>query len=110
MMIFLGSEDIHGAWRGGQKMAEEATSLLGAPQGGRPEGLWAPRGSPNPNSCSINPKILPNQQKHPPKYFSATASLCSCEIPSWGLFRYPAEGGFDHGGLLHQPCCPFDEA
>jgi hypothetical protein len=27
-----------------------------------------------------------------------------------GLFWHPAGGGFDHGGHLHQPYCPSNEA
>ena len=104
-MIFLGPEDNHVAWREGQKVPEEATSLQGAPPG-----LWAPLMSSNPSSTSINSKIFPNHQRDPPKYFSTVASLCSREIPSWGLFRHPIEGGFDHGGHLHQSYCPSDEA
>ena len=81
-----------------------------APPRARPEGLWAPRMSSNPSSTSINSKIFPKHQKRPPKYFSAATSFCSRDIPSWGLFRYSAGGGFDHGGPLHQPCCPSDDA
>ena len=37
-----------------------------------------------------------------PKTYSTAATFCTREIPSWGLFRRPAGGGIDHGGLLHQ--------
>ena len=38
----------------------------------------------------------------PRNTFSTAATFCTHEIPSWGLFRRSAGGGFDHGGLLHQ--------
>ena len=53
MMIFLRLKDMNGAWRGGQKMAEDATSPQARPRGARPKALWAPRVSSNPNSCTI---------------------------------------------------------
>jgi hypothetical protein len=63
-MIFLGPEDIQRTWRGGQKVPEEATSLLGMPHGGAcPEGWWAPRRSPNPNLCAINSQICFRRRK-----------------------------------------------
>ena len=39
-----------------------------------------------------------------------TTTFCTHEIPSMDLLWYPAAGGFDHGGLLHQLYCPSDEA
>ena len=46
--------------------------------------------------------IPPNHQRNPRKPNSTAATFCTCEIPSWGLFRRSAGGGFGHGGLLHQ--------
>ena len=103
-MIFLGLEDIHGTWRPSQKSPEGSTSPQGTPW------LVAPRESIDLPLSSINSQIFPNDKKRPQKYFSAATSLCSCEIPSWGLFRHPAGGGFDHGGHLHQLYLPSDEA
>jgi hypothetical protein len=74
-----------------------------------PPGSWVPYGSSNPNLSCINTQIFPVYQRAHQKYFSATASFCSREIPSWGLFQYSAGGGFDHGGPLHQPCCPSND-
>ena len=71
--------------------------------------LWARRGTSNPIFSSINTQIFPVDQRAHQNYFFATASFCPREIPSRGLFRYSAGGGFDHGGLLHQPCCPSDD-
>jgi len=41
----------------------------------------------------------PSQTEQNP--ISTTATFCTREIPSWGLFRCFAGGGIDHGGLLH---------
>ena len=89
--------------RGGDKATGRAL-------GGRPDALWAPHGSFWPNSTSINSLKSGNQQRSPWNTFFATASICSWEIPSGGLFQYSARGGIDHGGALHQPCCPSDDA
>ena len=77
---------------------------------GAPPVLWTPWESTDLPLSSINPQLLQYQQKCPPKYFSAAASIHSRKIPSWGLFRHPAGGGFDHGGHVHQLYCPSDEA
>ena len=50
--------------------------------------------------------IPQNHQGEPRKHFSTTATFCTHEIPSRGLFRHPVGGGFDHGGPLHQLYCP----
>ena len=54
---------------------------------GAPPGLWAAQDSSNPNLLLINSEIFPNDQKCPPKYFSAAVTFCTREIPSWDLFR-----------------------
>ena len=49
--------------------------------------------------------IYPRTPKHPgalQKPNSTIATLCTQEIPSWGLFQSSAGGGINHGGLLHQ--------
>ena len=104
-MIFLGPEDTQETLSSSQNSHKVATRVEGAPPT-----LWAPRDLPDLVLPPIYSHIFPNHQKHPWKHFSTTATLCSHEIPSWGLFRHPAGGGFDHGGLLHQLYCPSDEA
>ena len=79
-------------------------------QGVRPQPLWAPRAPPDLILSPIYSHISPNQQRHPQKHFSTTATFCTHEIPSRDLFRHPAGGGFDHGGLLHKLYCPSNEA
>ena len=71
---------------------------------------WAPLGSHDLILSPIYTLIPQNHQGHPRKHFSTAATFYTREIPSRGLFRRPAGGGFDHGGLLHQPYCPSDEA
>jgi hypothetical protein len=80
-----------------------------APWRARHLSLWAPRISVWPNSTSKNSQILGNQQRATSNNFSTAASLCSSAIASGGLFRYSAGGGINHGGLLHQPCCPSND-
>ena len=111
VMIFLWPEDTQETWRSSQKSHEAATRVEGAPRGiGRPPTLWAPRRPPDLDLPPIYSHILPNHQRHPRKHFSTAATLCTRDIPSRGLFRYPAGGGFDHGGHLRQLYCPSDEA
>ena len=81
-----------------------------APGAAHPGASWAHLYSIWPNSTSINSLKSGNQQRSPRNTFSAAASFCSREIPSGGLFRYSAGGGIDHGGALHQPCRPSDDA
>ena len=82
----------------------------GACPRGEPPALWP---TPTPPDLIIRPiysRIFPNLQKHLRKHFSTAATFCTREIPSGDLFRRSAGGGFDHGGPLHQPCCPSDDA
>ena len=103
-LIFSEPEETHEASGEDQKSHEEATSLEGAPPG-----LWAPRCPSWPNSSTINSQIFPIYQRERRENLSAAASLYSSAIPSGGLFQYSTGGGIDHGGLLHQPCCPSDD-
>ena len=107
VMIFLGPEDLEMKSeepRGGHKEG-------GCAQGvGRAPPMWAPRACPDLVSSPTYSHIFPNQPGEPRKHFSTAATFCSREIPSWGLFRHPAGGGFDHGRHLHQLYCPSDEA
>jgi hypothetical protein len=86
-LIFSGPEETHEASGEDQKSHEEAAS----------------------HKEAINSQIFPIYQKDRRENLFATASLCFSAIPSGGLFRYSAAGGIDHGGLLHQPCCPSDD-
>ena len=52
------------------------------------------------------PKTLGESTKH----FSSHRKFQNHEIQSGGLFRHSAGGGNDHGGVLHHPCCPSDDA
>ena len=72
------------------------------PPWARPPPLWGPCCSTDVLLPPIYTYVPPNQQKHPRKPNSTAATFCTREIPSWGLFRRPAGGGIDHGGLLHQ--------
>ena len=76
----------------------------------RPPPLWAPRDSTDLFLPPIYSQIFPNLPREPRKHFSTAATFCTHEIPSRGLFRHSDEGGFDHGGLLHQHHCLSDEA
>ena len=72
------------------------------PPWARPPPSWAPRGSIDLLLPPIYTYVLPNNQIRSEKPNSTAATFCTREIPSWGLFRRSATGGFDHGGLLHQ--------
>src|SRR5215216_1959092 len=104
-MIFLGPEDIQRTWSTRQESHEVATRTEGAPPP-----LWAPRDSTDLFLPPIYSHIFQNQSGEPRKHFSTTAIFCTREIRSRDLFRRPAGGGFDHGGLLHQHHCPSYEA
>ena len=92
------------------KLWEEARRATSGPQAQRPRNMWGPCSPPNPNSSSINTQIFKVYQGAHQKYFSATTSFCSHEIPSWGLLWHSAGGGLDHWGPLHQHCRPSDDA
>ena len=76
----------------------------------RPPPSWGPCCSTDVLLPPIYTYVPPNDQIRSQKPNSTTATFCTREIPSWDLFRQSAGGGFDHGGLLHQPYCPSDEA
>ena len=95
--VIFGTNVIQRTWSGRQATNEEATR-----QGARPPPSWAPRGSTDLLLPPIYTYVPPNHQKRPRKPNSTAATFCTREIPSWGLFRRPAGGGIDHGGLLHQ--------
>ena len=68
----------------------------------RPPPSWGPRCSTDVLLPPIYTYVPRNHHRHPRKPSSTAASFCTREIPYWGLFRCPAGGGIDHGGLLHQ--------
>ena len=71
-------------------------------QGGAPPPSWAPRGSTDLHLSPIYTHIRRKYLRAPRNPISTAATFCTREIPSWGLFWCSAEGGIDHGGLLHQ--------
>ena len=71
--------------------------------GGAPPASWAPWCSTDVLLAPIYTYVPPNDQKRSQKPNSTAATFYAREIPSWGLFRQSARGGFDHGGHLHQP-------
>ena len=68
----------------------------------RPPPSWAPRSSTDLLLPPIYIQIPRKHQGAPQNPISTTATFCTREISSWGLFRRSAGGGIDHGGLLHQ--------
>ena len=71
--------------------------------------LWAPRAATDvllPPIYTYIPRKDPGAGRNT---VSTTVTFCIREIPSWSLRRRSAEGGIDHGGLLHQHHSLFDE-
>ena len=101
--VIFGTNVIQRTWSGRQAINEEATRQGGAPAPlGAPPPSWAPRSSPDRPLSPIYTHIPwkhQNRSQHP---ISTAATLCTREIPSWGLFRRSAGRGINHGGLLHQ--------
>ena len=101
--VIFSTNVIQETWSGRQETIEEATREGAClPPWARPPPSWAPRGSTDLLLPPIYTYVPPNHQKRPRKPNSTAATFCTREIPSWGLFRRPAGGGIDHGGLLHQ--------
>ena len=95
--VIFGTNAIQRTWSGCQAINEVATR-----QGAHPPPSWAPHSS---TDLLIPPIYVHIPRKHPgaPRNpISTTATFCTQEIPSWGLFRSSARGGIDHGGPLHQ--------
>ena len=109
--IFFGTNAIQETWSGRQGSNEAATRQEGAPRGlGTPPPSWAPRSSTDVLLSPIYTLISYIDQREPKNHCSTATTFCTREIPSWGLFRWSARGGIDHGGLLHQIHCLSDEA
>ena len=68
----------------------------------RPPPSWAPRGSTDLLLPPIYTYVPLKHLGAPRNPISTTATFCTRQIPSWGLFRRSVGGGIDHGGLLHQ--------
>ena len=97
-------------WSASQGTIKAATRVEGAPTTtGRAPVLWAPRVATDlllPPIYTHVPRKHPGSQLKP---ISTAVTFCIREIPSWSLRRCSAEGGIDHGGLLHQHHSPSDE-
>ena len=89
--------------RGGHEAGRRARGV------GAPPPSWAPRGSIDLLLSPIYTHIPWKHPGAPRNPISTAATLCTREIPSWGLFRCSAGGGIDHGGLLHQHHSLFDD-
>ena len=94
--VIFGTNVIQRTWS-----LRKAINKEGTRQGVHPPPSWAPRGSTDLLLPPIYTYVPPNQQRSQ-NPISTTATFCTREIPSWGLFRRSAGGGIDHGGLLHQ--------
>ena len=108
--VIFGTNVIQETWRGRQETIEEAMRQ-GArlPPWARPPPSWAPRCSTDlllPPIYIHIPREHPGAPQNPN---STTATFCTQEIPSWGLFRSSVEGGIDHGEPLHQLHGPSDD-
>ena len=108
--VISGTNVIQRTWSGRQAINEEATRQgVRLPPWARPPPLWAPRGSTDLLLPPIYTCIPQKHQGRSQNPISTTATFCTREIPSWGLFRRSAGGGIDHGGLLHRHHSLFDE-
>ena len=94
--VIFGTNVIQRTWSPCQEINQESTR-----QGGPPPS-WGPRCSTDVLLPPIYTYVPPNYQIRSQKTNSTAATFCTHEIASWGLFRRPARGGIDHGGLLHQ--------
>ena len=68
----------------------------------RPPPSWGPICSPNVLFPPVYIHVPPKHLGAPRKPNSTSATFCTQEITSWGLFQCSARGGIDHGGPLHQ--------
>ena len=86
--VIFGRKATRKAWSARQESNEGGTR-----QGARPPPSWAPRGSPDVLLPSIYTHVPPSDQIRSQKPNSTTATFCTHEIPSWGLFRSSAGRG-----------------
>ena len=101
--VIFGTNVIQRTWSGRQEITEEATRQGAClPPCPRPPPSWAPRCSTDlllPPIYIHVPRKHPREPRNP---ISTSATFCTQEISSWGVFRSSAGEGIDHGGLLHQ--------
>ena len=101
--VILSTNMIQETWSGRQETTEEATRQgVRLPPWARPAPSWAPCCSTDVLLPPIYTYVPLNHQTRSQNPISTAATFCTCEIPSWGLFRRSAGGGIYHGGLLHQ--------
>ena len=100
--VIFGTNVIQRTWSGHQEMNEDAMREGGMPYPPGRAPTWAPRVSPDRLLSPIYTHIPWKHHRRRQNPIPTTATLCTREIPSWGLFRRSAGGGIDHGGLLHQ--------
>ena len=98
--VIFGTNMIQRTWSGRQETNKEATRQGGMPAPlGAPPPSWAARSSTDlllPPIYTHVPRKHPGAPRNP---ISTTATFCTREIPSWGLFRRSTGGGIDHGGF-----------
>ena len=97
--VIFGIKVIQGTWSGRQSTNEEATRQGRAYPLGTPSPSWAPHGS---TDLLLPPIYIHIPQKHPgaPRNpISTAATICTQEIPSWGLFWSSTEGALITEGL-----------
>ena len=102
--VIFGTNVIQRTWTLRQDINQKGTRQ-GArlpPPWARAPPSWAPCCSTDVLLPPIYTYVPPNHQRRSQNPISTAATFCTREIPSWGLFRHPAGGGIDHGGLLHQ--------
>ena len=93
---------IQETWTLLQGFKEEVTRVGGVPPLGCAPYLVGPSVLHRRTPSSYIYLRIPEQSEQEPKPNSTATTFCIHEIPSWGLFWSSAEGGIDHGGLLHQ--------
>ena len=96
--------------RGGHEGARRALGGWARPRGvGAPPTLVGPSWLPWLTSFAyIYFHTLKTSRSATNPIFTS-ATFCTREISSWGIFRCSAEGGINHGGLLHQHHSLFDK-
>ena len=107
--VILGTNVIQRTWSGRQERSEEATREGGTPAPlGAPPTLVGPSQLHRPTSSSYIYIHIPRKHPGAPQNPNSTAAtVCTQEIPSWGLFRSSTGGDIDHGGPLHQLHGPY---
>ena len=100
--IFLEQTGSRGLWVDVKEATRMPWCRAACPGAGAPPTLVGPSSSTDLLLPPIYTYVPRNHRGAPRKPNSTTATFCTREIPSWGLFRHSAGGGIDHGGLLHQ--------